>query len=109
MSIIVLISVIFTILSATSTEVTIKGLGSLALAIFALVLGVRSWDRLHHTERSSPSEYQSTILESTFTGKPWRQTSIRLAVGGVIAGVVLAIVVAALLSTVLGRVLDRLN
>lgn len=109
MSIIVLISVIFTILSATSTEVTIKGLGSLALAIFALVLGVRSRDRLHHTDNSSPGPCPPAILDPPLTDNPWNQTSIRLFIGGVVAGIVVAIVIAVLLSTLLGRILDRLN
>ena len=109
MSIIVLISVIFTILSATTTEVTIKGLGSLAFAILGLTLGVRTWERSHHSTEATPVFDRRTVLEQAISDRFWPQTSLRLVIGSVVAGAVVAIIAAALLSTLLGQVLDRLS
>ena len=109
MSIIVLISVIITILSATTTEVTIKGLGSLVFAILALTLGIRSWEISRKEANSGPRVKGQTILEPTTTRQSRNRTSLRLAIGGVATGAVLAIITAVLISIVLGQVLGRLS
>ena len=108
-SIIVLISVICTILSATTTEVTIKGFGSLALAILALVLAVRSFKRSHQPDHANIEISSRVTLEPDHSRKSWRLTSLRLTVGSMAGGAVLAITTAVFISTVLGQVLDRLK
>lgn len=109
MFIIVLISVTYTILSATTTEVTIKGLVSLTLAVLALTLGVRLRSQSAHSVQVNPVFGRRGLLEPKSSRRVRRSMSMRLLVGSIVSGIILAIVTATIIAMVLGRVLERLT
>lgn len=103
----VLMSTMHSILSATQTEVTVKGAAALLLAGLAFTLSAKSPSRPHSKNQKVSSLPIRVRLEQSGSTHSQRSAIVRLFVGGVLTGSAIAVITsvtfAILVSTFLGR------